>query len=80
MAIVDWVENGKAPDRVVARTSSGPPLSRPLCPYPTVARYKGGDPADARASSARLERGTPRRVGGFPSMPDARPVTGRRTA
>jgi feruloyl esterase len=46
-AIVDWVENGKAPDRVLARTSSGPPLSRPLCPYPTVARYKGGDPADA---------------------------------
>lgn len=46
-AIVDWVEHGKAPDRVLARTSSGPPLSRPLCPYPAVARYKGGDPSDA---------------------------------
>jgi feruloyl esterase len=46
-AIVDWVEHGKAPDRVLAQTSSGPPLHRPLCPYPTVARYKGGDPADA---------------------------------
>jgi len=33
--------------RVLANTSSGPPLSRPLCPYPDVARYKGGDPADA---------------------------------
>jgi feruloyl esterase len=46
-AIVDWVERGKAPDRILATTSSGPPLSRPLCRYPGVARYKGGDPADA---------------------------------
>jgi feruloyl esterase len=46
-AIVDWVEHGKAPDRVPAQTSSGPALSRPLCPYPMVARYKGGNPADA---------------------------------
>lgn len=46
-AIVNWVEKGKAPDRILARTSSGPPLSRPLCPYPAVARYRGGDPANA---------------------------------
>jgi feruloyl esterase len=46
-AIVDWVEHGKAPNRILASTSSGAPLSRPLCPYPQVARYKGGDPADA---------------------------------
>jgi len=46
-AMIDWVEHGKAPDRVLANTSSGPPLSRPLCPYPDVARYKGGDPAEA---------------------------------
>jgi feruloyl esterase len=46
-AIVDWVEHGKAPGSVLARTSSGPPLSRPLCPYPKIARYKGGDQADA---------------------------------
>lgn len=46
-AMVDWVEHGKAPDRVLAKTSSGPPLTRPLCPYPAVARYKGGNPADA---------------------------------
>jgi feruloyl esterase len=46
-AIVDWVEHGKAPDRVLARTSSGPTLTRPLCPYQKVARYKGGNPADA---------------------------------
>jgi feruloyl esterase len=46
-AIVDWVEHGKAPGRVLARTSSGAALSRPLCPYPAVARYKGGDPSEA---------------------------------
>jgi len=46
-AIVDWVEHGKAPASILASTSSGPPLSRPLCPYPQVARYKGGDPKDA---------------------------------
>jgi feruloyl esterase len=46
-AIVDWVEHGKAPGRILASTSSGPPLNRPLCPYPQVARYKGGDAADA---------------------------------
>lgn len=46
-AMVDWVERGKAPGRIVAQTSSGPPLSRPLCPYPKVARYTGGNPADA---------------------------------
>jgi feruloyl esterase len=52
-AIVDWVEQGKAPERVLARTSSGPPLSRPLCPYPTIARYKAGDPADAASFECR---------------------------
>ena len=46
-AIVDWVERGKAPGRILANASSGLPLSRPLCPYPQVARYNGGDPKDA---------------------------------
>jgi feruloyl esterase len=52
-AMVDWVEHGRAPDRILARTSSGPPLSRPLCPHPTIARYKGGDPADAASFECR---------------------------
>jgi hypothetical protein len=52
-AIVDWVENGKAPESILARTSSGPPLSRPLCPHPSIARYKGGDPADAASFQCR---------------------------
>ncbi len=48
-AIDQWVETGKAPERITA--SSGPnqkPVSRPLCPYPKVARYKGsGNPDEA---------------------------------
>ena len=46
-AVVDWVESGKAPDRIVAsRTVDGnTEMTRPLCPYPEVARYDGsGDP------------------------------------
>jgi feruloyl esterase len=42
-AIMDWVEKGIAPDRIIATGRSFPGISRPLCPYPLVARYKGGD-------------------------------------
>ncbi len=48
-AIVDWVEHGKAPDRVIATGKAMPGLSRPLCPYPTVARYRGGDVSKAES-------------------------------
>jgi feruloyl esterase len=49
----DWVERGKAPDRILA--TAGQPAyfgvasrTRPLCPYPQYARYKGsGDINDA---------------------------------
>jgi feruloyl esterase len=51
-AIEQWVENGKALQRIVAsRITNGVTLrTRPLCPYPQVARYKGtgtGSPDDA---------------------------------
>jgi feruloyl esterase len=43
-AITRWVEEGKAPGRIIA-SHSGPDgtvdRSRPLCPYPQVARYLG---------------------------------------
>ncbi|MEO6041164.1 MAG: tannase/feruloyl esterase family alpha/beta hydrolase [Croceibacterium sp.] len=42
-AIMDWVERAKAPDRITASSSRGAALKRPLCPYPAVARYAGGD-------------------------------------
>jgi feruloyl esterase len=46
-ALDRWVESGQAPDDLIATREDGK-LSRPLCHYPTLARYKGsGDPADA---------------------------------
>ncbi|HET7811763.1 MAG TPA: DUF6351 family protein [Steroidobacteraceae bacterium] len=47
-AVVDWVEGGKAPERIIATGSSAPGESRPLCPYPAHAHYGGsGDAHDA---------------------------------
>jgi hypothetical protein len=47
-AVVDWVEKGATPDRVVATGRAFPGRSRPLCPYPQHAQYKGqGDTNDA---------------------------------
>jgi feruloyl esterase len=42
-ALEHWVEQGKAPERIVAahRTSGKPDRTRPLCAYPQVARYNG---------------------------------------
>jgi len=42
-----WVEGGQPPDRIVATGAAFPGQSRPLCPYPKVARYKAGDTASA---------------------------------
>ena len=52
-ALVRWVEKGDAPDTLDAiRTdATGSVLrSRPLCPYPLVARYKGRGSTDDAAS------------------------------
>jgi feruloyl esterase len=46
-AITAWVERGEAPDRIIATGKAFPGISRPLCPYPQVARYAGGDPRSA---------------------------------
>jgi feruloyl esterase len=43
-ALEQWVEQGKAPDRIAAcHVSAGSQVdrTRPLCPYPRVARYTG---------------------------------------
>jgi hypothetical protein len=42
-AVIDWVEKGKAPDQIVAsKVTAGQVVrTRPLCPYPQVARYSG---------------------------------------
>ena len=47
-AVVNWVENGVAPDSVVAKGKAFPGRTRPLCAYPKHAQYKGqGDPESA---------------------------------
>lgn len=50
-AIVDWVEEGSAPDRLLASKvdeEGAALMTRPLCPYPEVAAYDGqGDTKDA---------------------------------
>lgn len=47
-AVVDWVEQGKAPESVIATGPALPGRSRPLCAYPQHAQYKGqGNPDDA---------------------------------
>jgi feruloyl esterase len=42
-AVIDWVEKGAAPDTLVAsKVINGAVVrTRPLCPFPQVARYKG---------------------------------------
>jgi hypothetical protein len=42
-AVIDWVERGTAPDAIVASkiVDGKVTRSRPLCPYPQVARYRG---------------------------------------
>src|SRR5688500_16237250 len=48
-ALVNWVENGVAPQQILAQsTSGGVTRTRPLCPYPQRAIYDGsGDVNDA---------------------------------
>jgi feruloyl esterase len=55
-ALEQWVEKGSAPDRINAShmTSGTVDRTRPLCPYPQVAAYKGsGDTNDAANFTCR---------------------------
>jgi len=52
-ALEQWVEKGTAPDKLIATQYAGEgakrhaAVTRPLCPYPQAAKYKGtGDPND----------------------------------
>jgi hypothetical protein len=54
LALEQWVEKGIAPSAIIATkyegddSSKGVKMTRPLCPYPQVAKYKGsGDSNDA---------------------------------
>jgi hypothetical protein len=57
LALEQWVEKSAAPSQIIATKYAGegpvpdfskPKMTRPLCPYPQAAKYKGtGDPNDA---------------------------------
>lgn len=48
-ALERWVEQGVAPERIIA-AKSDPPRTRPLCAYPLVAHYRGVGSTDAAAN------------------------------
>lgn len=61
-ALEDWVEQGRAPDQVVATRyvdgdrAKGVAMQRPVCPYPARAWYRGdGDVNDARSFTCVVE-------------------------
>ena len=62
-ALMNWVENGVAPTRIVATKyagdvpADGVAFQRPLCAYPGTAAYAGGDPT--KASSFHCAAGAP---------------------
>ncbi|HRO61838.1 MAG TPA: tannase/feruloyl esterase family alpha/beta hydrolase, partial [Burkholderiaceae bacterium] len=52
-AVVDWVEQGVAPDSILASANPASGFAgrtRPLCPYPQVARYDGSSDIEQAAS------------------------------
>jgi feruloyl esterase len=70
--LVRWVEQGVAPQAIVAGVRGvgnaaavntelpaawSPTRTRPLCPYPSVARYKGGNVEDAASFECRSGHG-----------------------
>ena len=61
LGVIDrWARTGVAPNRIVASRRPGmipgspdlPPMTRPLCPWPLVAQYKGEGSTDEEASFA----------------------------
>jgi hypothetical protein len=58
-AVVDWVEKGTAPDRITAKAgpmTPWPGRTRPLCPYPTYARYASGDLNQSQSFACEMPR------------------------
>ncbi|MEO9131748.1 MAG: tannase/feruloyl esterase family alpha/beta hydrolase [Sphingomonas sp.] len=46
-AVVDWVEKGKAPEQIPAARRAPSTETRLLCPFPSYAKYIGGDATKA---------------------------------
>jgi hypothetical protein len=51
-AMINWVEKGKAPDSILGSRVVNDKIvrTRPLCPYPQVARYSGKGSIDDAAN------------------------------
>jgi feruloyl esterase len=51
-ALEDWVEHGKAPEKIIAShiTNGKTDRTRPLCPYPQAAKWKGTGSTDDAAN------------------------------
>jgi feruloyl esterase len=62
MALDAWVEQGIAPSKLIATKfvdddpKRGVARTRPLCPYPQVARYKGAGDINDAANFACLQK------------------------
>jgi feruloyl esterase len=52
LSVIDkWVSEGKAPDSIIASRPPGQKaMTRPICPYPQIARYKGTGDIDNAAN------------------------------
>lgn len=62
-ALMNWVEAGQAPDQIMATVNPGNPevpsawsktRTRPLCVWPKIAKYKGGDKEKAASFQCEL--------------------------
>ncbi len=60
--LMSWVESGTAPDALVANNTTTN-VSRPVYPYPTVARYKGTGSTNDAANFGPYTPSTPSDVG-----------------
>lgn len=60
-SLVEWVEKGRAPKHLDGEVGQS---KRPICPYPSVAAYKGGDVNDASSFECREDFG----AFGFPKQ------------
>ena len=51
IALEQWVEKGAAPEKIIASGQSGK-MTRPLCPFPQTAKYKGSGDSNDEANFA----------------------------
>jgi feruloyl esterase len=56
-AVVEWVEDGKAPQAITAQRTLPSKATRPMCPFPAYPHYRGGDAAKAESFECRAPEG-----------------------